>query len=300
MQNSFIDFTCGAISGISQVLVGHPLEYYKNVNSSTVKIRLQMESRTDQTILNRVITIFKREGIKSFFKGMTSPMTAYVPANAVTMSVYEGSLKNIQSLQIPLALKWFIAGGVAGVAYALVVCPFEMAKCVIQMQYEYLPKEFRSPIHVIMNFIKKEGILSIYKGLQITIVRDIPQNAVYFLSYEWARQTIQFYRGKLNLIEAIICGAFAGFTCCIASYPFDVIKTKLQCEITTPEKQRNYKSKFYDGGILGCYKSIMKQNGCSGFWIGFRSCSIYYMTGCAAQFSVYHFSQEFCKQFRLY
>jgi hypothetical protein len=40
-----------------------------------------------------------------------------------------------------------IAGGLSGIVYGMWVCPFEMMKCVMQMQFEYLPKQYKSPLH---------------------------------------------------------------------------------------------------------------------------------------------------------
>lgn len=73
---------------------------------------------------------------------MLSPLLADIPSNAVLFGIYEFVLRSIcqnhkDNKPHLLECKYstsklgFVAGGVAGIGYAIVVCPAEMTKCVL-------------------------------------------------------------------------------------------------------------------------------------------------------------------------
>lgn len=48
----------------------------------------------------------------------------------------------------------------------------------------------------------------------------------FFATYEYSKYILS-RDGDMPLISAVLCGALGGFTCCLASYPLDVVKTLL-------------------------------------------------------------------------
>lgn len=54
-----------------------------------------------------------------------------------------------------------------------------------------------------------------------------------FATYEYGHYYFMKSQNKeeLNFAEALFLGGLSGLTCCMASYPMDIIKTRLQCEI---------------------------------------------------------------------
>ena len=71
-------------------------------------------------------------------------------------------------------------------------------------------------------------------------MEDVPGFAAYFWAYEWlkelfglansAEENVQSNsNSSLNLITRIWCGGVAGQISWIVSYPFDIIKTEIQC-----------------------------------------------------------------------
>lgn len=89
---------------------------------------------------------------------------------------------------------------------------------------------------------------------------------MFFATYEYSRYCFKRISsdGELGFFQALLSGGFAGFTCCVATYPLDVIKTRLQCEIMLEVDQRQYKPKRYDGGFSECAKAIYRSHGAKG------------------------------------
>lgn len=46
----------------------------------------------------------------------------------------------------------------------------------------------------------------------------------FFATYEYSKYIFS-NDGNLPIYAAVFCGALGGFTCCLASYPLDVVKT---------------------------------------------------------------------------
>ncbi|KAM3129264.1 hypothetical protein pb186bvf_018643 [Paramecium bursaria] len=257
----------------------------------------------NQSLAKTAYNILTQEGPLAFYKGIVPPLLLSFPVSAILFYCYEDYLRYSQSSYQGYEYKnWIIGGCYAGFFQSFVASPSELFKSIFQMQFEYMPKQHKSLISCASYYIRNEGIRSIFKGVNATIFRDIPQYAsikkfifiVYFLTFESLKQ---YFRdttgGQPNVFQQFIAGSLAGLMCITFSYPQDVIKTRIQCDSLLPPRERLYKSRFFDGGISDCAQKVYKQMGWRGFWQGFNSCLIYYMVAGATQLVGY----EQCKRF---
>ncbi|CAD8096043.1 unnamed protein product [Paramecium sonneborni] len=291
-EQSISDVLSGAFAGVCFRLFGHPFD--------TIKVRMIMGNQ-NKSIFRVGLNIYKNEGFKAYYKGMLSPILAEVPCNAVMFAVYEAVYRELcpypysnQAQIVP----WLIAGGVSGIAYALVVCPAEMIKCLLQMQIKNIDHELRSPFRCVVTLLQREGIRGMFKGLVATIIRDVPQNAAFFTTYEYTKYLFKQRNNSddISFLQALVCGGMSGIACCLASYPLDVVKTQLQCEAAVFKSQRKFRPILMDGGVIMCTTHILQKNGIMGFFNGIQSCLIYYLIGCSAQFTGYYYAQQLFKQ----
>ncbi|RWS25614.1 carnitine-acylcarnitine carrier-like protein [Leptotrombidium deliense] len=72
-----------------------------------------------------------------------------------------------------------ISGGIAGIVYWLIALPFDILKSRIQTNQkdEKILTEFSK-------LLKREGLLSMYRGVDAVLVRAFPVNAIVFYAYE--------------------------------------------------------------------------------------------------------------------
>ena len=109
-----------------------------------------------------------------------------------------------------------------------------------------------SPAEVVRHL----GIRGLYKGSAATLMRDVPFSAIFFPLYS----NLNKWLGGENpgvgstLAAGCISGALASGLCT----PADVIKTRLQVKGGT---------KKY-GGIVGCYRTIVQQEGYAALYKG--------------------------------
>jgi len=101
-----------------------------------------------------------------------------------------------------------------------------------------------------------------YKGLDATLLRNVPGSAVYFATYEISREYLGSSTGAI-----LASGGIGGVVFWSSVYPMDVIKSTLQAD-SVDKLHRRYNNCF------DCAKTIFKLQGFRGFWKGFGACII--------------------------
>jgi len=103
-------------------------------------------------------------------------------------------------------------------------------------------------------------ILKFYRGFTATIIGMIPYAGVSFLSWGYLRARFISYDSKSTPITDLMIGAASGAIAQTASYPFEVIRRRMQVGgITRPDRWLRW------GETMG---SIWRTSGLRGFYIG--------------------------------
>ena len=76
--------------------------------------------------------------------------------------------------QMILKLLGLIGGMFAGFTQSFIVCPADVVKCVMQLQYEWLPKKYTGSIDCFKKIYLKGGLSANFKGMMATFARDVP------------------------------------------------------------------------------------------------------------------------------
>ena len=123
------DFTCGTFAGVFMTLSGHPFDSLK-VRMQTAKVRISLA----QTVKE----IVAKEGIFSFYRGLTPPLCTIPLVNAIVMSSYEFckrmiGVENEDDFTFKQAM---LSGMFAGFVNSFVISPVELVKCRLQVQTE--------------------------------------------------------------------------------------------------------------------------------------------------------------------
>ena len=88
-----------------------------------------------------------------------------------------------------------------------------------------------------MELMRTEGFWGLYKGFGALMLRDVPGWGVYFATYEALKSCFKIQEAKkngtdntpLNMLIKIWSAGVAGKASWIVSYPFDIVKTQIQC-----------------------------------------------------------------------
>ena len=141
----------------------------------------------------------------------------------------------------------FVAGGVAGAVSRTVVSPFERVKILLQVQ-----SSTSSYNHGILNAVgqvyKEEGVAGLFRGNGLNCIRIFPYSAVQFVVYEWCKKNVFLVDGtvgKEQLLnwQRLTAGALCGGLSVVATYPLDLVRTRLSIQTANLAKLSKSKAK---------------------------------------------------------
>ena len=178
-------------TGAFQSLILTPVEL--------VKIRLQLQNNSYTKLhqsdpykgpVSVATSIFKTEGIKGMFRGLTITLLRDAPSHGFYFYTYEymreqlhpGCRKSGQeSLNTML-----VAGGLAGVVSWVSCYPLDVVKTRLQAQSLSSPQKYTGIVDCFGRIVKDEGYHMLWRGLGTTVARAFLVNGAIFSSYEIA------------------------------------------------------------------------------------------------------------------
>ncbi|EED95428.1 predicted protein [Thalassiosira pseudonana CCMP1335] len=222
----------GSVGGAIGVGAAYPFD--------TLSTKAQVSSGKDgkpPSMGSTIVKIFKEEGVPGFFEGVLVTMIGQALIKAIQFATNEltflwlGKHSNIKSN----VLKMAIAGVLSGLISSFVVSPVELVKIRMQAQNKLTAKKknddldegavYKNELDCAQCIVKNEGWSSLFThGLWITIIREIPSFAIYFVVYGvLARSSMATTLGEHA--APLIFGALAGWAMWIPTYPIDIVKT---------------------------------------------------------------------------
>uniref|UniRef100_A0A672LZL1 Mitochondrial carnitine/acylcarnitine carrier protein-like n=1 Tax=Sinocyclocheilus grahami TaxID=75366 RepID=A0A672LZL1_SINGR len=217
------NFVAGGVGGLCLLFAGHPLD--------TIKVRLQTQKcvvyRGTYDCLRKTVS---KEGIFGLYKGMGVPLAGVTPMMALNFFGFGLGKEFLQSDRtIPITLI-YLAGMLAGVFTTVIVAPGERIKCLLQIQSSASQLKYTGPVDCALRLYKEQGIRSVYKGTVLTLIRDVPSNGVYFLTYEYLKQSLtpEGDVHHLSTSRVLLAGGIAGMLNWLIALPADVLKSNYQ------------------------------------------------------------------------
>jgi len=178
--------------------------------------------------------IFASEGIAGLYRGASVPLLAITPSFAVAF--WSNDLAQnfflTRNDQRPLSVHQnFLAGGFTGIPMAFIMAPSERIKCLLQVNQS----QNTSMIDCAKKVYQQGGIRGIYRGLGVTMLRDVPGNAAYFGTYECTKTYLTTVQRRndwnhwlYNPLSILFSGGIAGVTNWIIAIPIDTVKSRFQ------------------------------------------------------------------------
>lgn len=142
---------------------------------------------------------------------------------------------------------------------------------------------YSGPLDCVRKLSAHEGVMKgLYRGEAVTILREAQAYGVWFMAFEYmmnadaARNKIA--RKEIPSWKIAWYGGLAGEALWLASYPLDVVKSKMQSD-GFGEKMR-YK------GMNDCFRQVYREGGLGGFWKGIGPTLLRAMPVSAGTFAV--------------
>lgn len=180
-------------------------------------------------------------------------MLGSLPSAALFFSTYEFlKTEMIVNRGINETFTYFFAGLAGDLVSSVVYVPSEVLKTRLQLQGKLNASLFgyTSLRDAIYKMNKYEGKSAFYHGYSATLMRDLPFSAIQFALYEKFRQLTCHITHKtndeLNAGEELAIGALAGGISGAATTPLDVVKTRLQTNMSQVIIQNDTTGKSVD------------------------------------------------------
>eukprot|EP00755_Sulcionema_specki_P021876 Sspe_Gene.75154::Locus_46965_Transcript_1_1_Confidence_1.000_Length_1144::g.75154::m.75154/K15119/SLC25A39_40; solute carrier family 25, member 39/40 len=196
---------------------------YKN-SCSTCGPQTKQRYRGTFDVLRHTV---RTEGVTGLYAGVTPTLFMAVPANVMYFAAYEGGRDALHPYIGDLAP--IVSGGVARTFATSSVAPLEYLRTRMQAsgnQSEHLKQSIQS-----------RGVRVLWTGTVPTLWRDVPFSAFYWAGYERARKDLSTV---INFppLRSFVSGAISGATAAALTMPFDVVKTRVQVEMSIGEKSQ--------------------------------------------------------------
>lgn len=267
-SNSLIslnDFISGSLAGIVQVLVGQPFDM--------MKVRMQTKPKKYTSLFQTSKKIILEESPLAFYKGTLSPLIGISFSVAVQFSsnnlarnffLSKNSKKNnIKNPDILTNKQNILSGLFAGFCNSFLISPIELIRIKLQMQGNSSVIKYSGTVDCATQIFQFDGFRGIYQGFCSSLLRECPGFAIYFGLYETLMQrSVKKYgsKDKIPLSFTLFYGGISGIALWLFTFPFDVVKSRIQADDSSRRKYKNILSTFYiihrDNGIGGFFKGI--------------------------------------------
>lgn len=227
MREASHQIIAGGSAGLVEICLMHPLD--------VVKTRFQIQRGASDPNNYKGLgdcfrTIFHKEGIYGFYKGILPPILAETPKRAVKFFTFE-QYKNLLSFtMLPQGLALSLAGLGSGLTEAVVVNPFEVVKVSLQANrdsFKVQPSTF-AQARLIINS-NGFGLRGLNKGLTSTLGRHGIFNMIYFGFYFNVKDAFPAREDpRLEFMRKFTIGLLSGTISSCVNIPFDVAKSRIQ------------------------------------------------------------------------
>ncbi|KAK5205605.1 Carrier protein, mitochondrial [Exophiala xenobiotica] len=216
----------------------------------------ETQRKTFNSTMDGLKKIARNEGYLTLWRGLSPTLAMAIPANVIYFTGYDWLRYNQASpltkitndVYVPL-----IAGSIARVAAAIVVSPVEMFRTRMQAASGGTTGVFKDTLLGLHRMTQTQGYTSLWRGLTLTMWRDVPFSGIYWWGYEAMRNRLtdsreaasgheldsqrsmtggrqsQAHESQMTtFVDSFLAGAGSGAIAAFVTTPFDVGKTRQQ------------------------------------------------------------------------
>eukprot|EP01138_Halocafeteria_seosinensis_P009209 gb/GECG01009411.1/.p1 GENE.gb/GECG01009411.1/~~gb/GECG01009411.1/.p1 ORF type:complete len:311 (+),score=29.47 gb/GECG01009411.1/:1-933(+) len=275
-------FVAGVLGGMTSTLVLHPVDL--------IKVRYQVHGSSSasrsgkyKSIWQTIRTIIREETLRGMYKGVTPALMGAGSSWGLYFLFYEQSKARYarrhirpddsqQSLEEPKKVltpgEYMLAAWEGGSFTVLFTNPIWLIKTRLQLQESSTPTYSKSgkqiipytSLHKTIRLIyKEEGFRGFYRGCVPALVLT-SHGVIQFSLYEQLKQKAPKLMSAEGSAAYFVIGAFSKVIATTATYPLQVIKSRLQQRFT---EERAYR------GPLDCATKIVRTEGWLALYSGF-------------------------------
>ena len=265
--------------------------------------------------------IARHEGLGSLWRGLSPTLLMAIPGNVIYFTGYDylrASPRSPINAYVPEAYAPLIAGSVARVAAASVVSPIEMFRTRLQAATSSANdrRVFTQTLIGLKNMVHSQGYTSLWRGLTLTMWRDVPFSGIYWWGYETVRNRLTDFRrsyvpaqtGQVvpghdqthtnTFVDSFIAGAASGSVAAFITTPFDVGKTRkqvLEHSYSSPGDAAAFELQPEERSMPRFLHQIWKEEGAAGLFRGWAARCLKIAPACAIMISSYEIGKKIAR-----
>ncbi|ROW07826.1 hypothetical protein VMCG_03565 [Cytospora schulzeri] len=214
----------------------------------------ESRKKTFTSTLDGMRKIARNEGFLTLWRGLSPTLLMSIPANMIYFTGYEwlryekqSPLSGMNDVYAPL-----VAGAAARVVAAAAIGPIELFRTRLQASHgDTAAGHVKDTFNSMQEMVKSHGYRSLWRGLTLTLWRDVPFSGMYWWGYETIRGKLTEARDRVKgrsfdgdiharrvsqshenhrdtFVDSFVAGTLSGASACIVTMPFDVGKTRTQ------------------------------------------------------------------------
>ncbi|KAF8585912.1 mitochondrial carrier [Ramaria rubella] len=313
-------FIAGGIAGAASRTVVSPLERLKIIQ----QVQPRGSDKQYRGVWRSLVRMWREEGFKGFMRGNGINCLRIVPYSAVQFTTYEQLKKFLtfhgtRPLDTPTRL---LAGALAGITSVCTTYPLDLVRSRLSIASASLSlpsagSSSATPTAALasgarpalsyhtaavasqhaaslgiwgmtLKVMREEGgVRGLYRGLVATAMGVAPYVGINFAAYEALRGVVT-PPGKNTVARKLTCGALAGSISQTLTYPFDVLRRKMQ---VVGMSQGAFGYKY--NGAFDALKGIVRTEGLPGLYRGLWPNLLKVAPSIATSFFTYETVKEF-------
>lgn len=287
----------------------------------------ETQRRTFNSTFDGLRKIARNEGFTTLWRGLSPTLLMTIPANIIYFTGYDWLRFNksspinrtVSDNYAPL-----VAGATARILAAMVVSPIEMFRTRMQASTSTSSTGLiADTVQGIREMVHIRGYTSLWRGLNLTLWRDVPFSGIYWWGYESIRGRLTDARERARgraldrdgpksrarsrsqsrddhtatFTDSFIAGALSGAVASILTMPFDVGKTRQQVFKDTPNTSNGGARALApeERSMPRFLWHIFKTEGAAGLWKGWVARTLKVAPACAIMISSYEVGKRMAR-----
>jgi solute carrier family 25 aspartate/glutamate transporter 12/13 len=244
----------GALSGVIGMSTVFPIDLVKTRLQLLTKAAVAGGSSSSSSsvgISHVCRDVYAKYGASGFYRGLGATAVMIAPEKAIKLGVndYLRDLFCDYDRTRETIAQQVSAGALTGIVQVVATNPMEVLKIRLQTS----ETAGSSPLAV----VRELGVRGMYNGTAVTLMRDVPYNVIFFMTYIQLKRALTSSDGNVARDRIFGSGVAAGVVAAWAGTPMDVVKSRIQMRDSP-----------YRNGALDCARRLYAEGGYSIFFRG--------------------------------